>query len=528
MNLEFYRIIGNILTEGIEKSYKAGLASVVKLNKKEILRLKDNEEPELFKINYTGTDKELLEYFKTEAFEIAAVSSEELEEKLKKLAVDIIEGNHPLAKGEKDIKELWIAEAQNLIGEYVPVADMPPPSYLNTNLQTAMNSAYHGSRFNRLQDPSIKGLYPAYQYKTRKDAKVREEHRALDDKIFYADDEIWKSILPPNGWNCRCYYDPLSQDEVNIDSNVVEPITSPEERIRIIKEARIAKNFNNNSVIHRSIYGAWLDEKGKALGIFESIKAAYKNSISTEVLFKDKSQLNRLLDYNVEPFRYIEPTQENWDKEFMENKIKVFGIDAYFKNDLKIKDREGTFTCFEKIIELGKKDGRHNYIGLIKPTLERPLMIIKNERGALVFVKSFSKDDKRVDYCSITFDKGDLLEIVSAHRKHVRDLLNELTKGEVLYFYAFASKSPGRLSRNTYPPMPVFNEFNSKLQFGTNNFNEVWSNTAFKNGVNNIKVQCITYRPDGFEIIKIKNGKESKPFTKDYSELDAYREGVII
>ncbi len=101
---------------------------------------------------------------------------------------------------------------------------------------------------------------------------------------------------------------------------------------------------------------------------------------------------------------------------------------------------------------------------------------------------------KRVDYCSITFDKGDLLEIVSAHRKHVRDLLNELTKGEVLYFYAFASKSPGRLSRNTYPPMPVFNEFNSKLQFGTNNFNEVWSNTAFKNGVNNIKVQYITYR----------------------------------
>lgn len=102
----------------------------------------------------------------------------------------------------------------------------------------------------------------------------------------------------------------------------------------------------------------------------------------------------------------------------------------------------------------------------------------------------------------------------------MKDLFNELSKGEVLYFYAFALKSPGKLSRNTSTPMPVFNEFNPKLQSKTNNCNETWSKTIFRNGVNNIEVHNIIYKPDGFEVIKMKNGKQSKPFTKDYLELD--------
>lgn len=526
MNLEFYRIIGSILTEGIEKSYKAGLASIVKLNKKEILRLKDDDEPEMFKINYTGTDKELLEYFKTEAFEVAAVSSKELEDKLKKLAADIIEGNHPLAKGENNIKNIWTAEAQNIIADYIPIQNMPSPAYLNTNLQTAMNAAYHGSRYKRLQDPSIKGLYPAYQYKTRKDARVRDEHRALDDKIFYSDDEIWKSIIPPNGWNCRCYYDPLNQDEVNSDKNIIHPITTEEERVYIIRDARIAKNFNKNPAIHKSIYGEWLDDKGKALGIYELMKKSFKERRSFEVVFKDKKDLEKYLENNTVPFRYVKPTIDNWDIEFKDNKIVIMGFEGYFNNKLKIKDKDGTYTTFEKIIELGKKDGRDELIGLIKPTLQDPLLIIRNERGALVFIKSFKNEDKRIDFCSITYDKGDLLEIVSTYRRELSDIFNELKKGEVLYFYSVALKSSGKLSRNTSPPLPGFFGSETKIESKDKNYNELWSMTAFKGRMNNLEANYIYYLPDGIKVIKKKNNEMKKPIFKDYSELDNYRIGV--
>lgn len=526
MNLKFYRIIGNVLTEGIEKSYKAGLASIVKLNKKEILRLKDDDEPEMFKINYTGTDKELLEYFKTEAFEVAAVSSKELEDKLKKLAADIMEGNHPLAKGEKNIKNIWTAEAQNLIGDYVPVKDMPPPSQLNTNLQTAMNAAFHGSRYNRLQDPSIKELYPAYQYKTRKDSRVRDEHRALDDKIFYSDDGIWKSIIPPNGWNCRCYYNPLNQDEVNSEKNIIHPITTEEERVNIIREAKIAKNFNKNPAIHKSIYGKWLDDKGEALGIFTIMKKTFKENLKPDNYFKDKKALEIFLDENTAPFRYIEPTLENWVKEVPENKLIVLGYTAYFNNKLKIKDREGTFTTFEKLIEKGKDDGRHLLMGLIKPTLSNPLIVIK-DHDALIFVKSFKTETGRIDYNSIAYEKGDLLEIVSNYgRDKLEKLFQKVRDGEVLVFSASSSEKTGFSSRGTSHSQPGGLANLPKLESFDHNYNELWSMTAFKGRMNNLEANYIYYLPDGVKVIKKVDNEFKKPIYRDYSELDNYRIGV--
>lgn len=42
------------------------------------------------------------------------------------------------------------------------------------------------------------------QYRTAKDDRVRETHRALHGTTLPASDEFWDSFLPPNGWNCRC------------------------------------------------------------------------------------------------------------------------------------------------------------------------------------------------------------------------------------------------------------------------------------------------------------------------------------
>lgn len=221
-------------------------------------------EPELFKINYTDTDKLALTNFKVEAFTVAGVMSYELEEKLKKLASDLQEGKHPLAEGEKDIKKVWVDEAQNILADYIPVPDMPPPRYLNTNLRTAMQSSYHAAQYIRLQDDSIKDIYPAYQYKTLADNRVREEHRRLHDTIWRNTDPVWDKIWPPNGWNCRCYIKPLNQDEVN--SSVVQPQNLTEEQVNmILEEGNIPKDFQRNAGKKMSIWGGWLNSKMKSL-----------------------------------------------------------------------------------------------------------------------------------------------------------------------------------------------------------------------------------------------------------------------
>jgi SPP1 gp7 family putative phage head morphogenesis protein len=278
MKIEFYKIIGDTLEKGIERSYRKGLAAVVALNKKEILRLADT--PEMFKINYTGIDKIALQNFKVEAFTVAGVMNYELEEKLKTLAADLQEGKHPLAQGESDIKKVWADEAQNILADYIPVADMPPPHYLNTNLRTAMQSSFHAAQYIRLQDESVRDLYPAYQYKTVADNRVRDSHMKLHDRIWRNDDPVWNTIYPPNGFNCRCYVKPLNVDEMN--NSAVEPATSTDAQLnQIIKDGEIDKEFNRNPGQVKSIWGKWLDTKFKDVNYNKKFEEMFKHELKT-------------------------------------------------------------------------------------------------------------------------------------------------------------------------------------------------------------------------------------------------------
>lgn len=308
MNFEIYKYIAGKLCNAIDKGYLAGIKNIAKLNKKMLSFSMKFDNP-LYDISYTDTDRAMINNFKVEAFTVAGVLSYELEEKLKELAIDIQTGKHPLSKGEVDIKKLWKDEALSLLSDYIPVKDMPAPSYLNTNLQTAVNSAYHGSRWQRLQDPNIKGFYPAYQYKTRKDPKVRPEHRLLDDKIYFADDPVWLKIWPPNGWNCRCYVNPLTQEEIRESNSPVEPQTTSEERKKLLKDAGISKDFDRNSGDIRSIWGKWLDselsdkdysEITDNMKVYAGTNATkgftVKQTTVDSKLSKDLMQINRVLN----------------------------------------------------------------------------------------------------------------------------------------------------------------------------------------------------------------------------------------
>lgn len=42
------------------------------------------------------------------------------------------------------------------------------------------------------------------QYRTAGDARVRQEHQALDLVTLPASDPFWAEYYPPNGWRCRC------------------------------------------------------------------------------------------------------------------------------------------------------------------------------------------------------------------------------------------------------------------------------------------------------------------------------------
>lgn len=283
--------ISEKLSDGCEEGYRKGLERVVSINKKTILRLMEDlpdgkaggrwkmefqDKAPLFTISYTATDQLLINNFIAEAFAVAGVMNYEAEEKLKALAKSIIDGSHPLLQAHPesvDIKLLWQTEAYNIIGQYVDVEDMPDPTQLNTNLRTAVMSSYHAAQYQRLQE--VKDVYPAYRYKTQADGRVRDEHAVLHNKVFMANDPIWDTIWPPNGWNCRCYIEPISYDELpGVNSEDRLSLEDGGMREGLLNDANISEDFQRNPGQQASIWGRWLKMKLKDMPneVIEDIK----------------------------------------------------------------------------------------------------------------------------------------------------------------------------------------------------------------------------------------------------------------
>lgn len=58
------------------------------------------------------------------------------------------------------------------------------------------------------------------QYSTAGDARVRDDHKALDGIIKPAKDAFWNQFYPPNGWNCRCDVDRVIYGSITPDDEL--------------------------------------------------------------------------------------------------------------------------------------------------------------------------------------------------------------------------------------------------------------------------------------------------------------------
>jgi|GEM_PF-190175 len=113
---------------------------------------------------------------------------------------------------------------KNAADQLVGFSDFRIETIFRTNLQTA----YNAGRWEQLKSPEVAEAFPAYKYVTAGDSAVRDEHAAMDGKVFAADDPVWDTWWPPNGFNCRCQVVPVHRSQ-SYQVSQWRPTARPEE-----------------------------------------------------------------------------------------------------------------------------------------------------------------------------------------------------------------------------------------------------------------------------------------------------------
>ena len=92
------------------------------------------------------------------------------------------------------------------------IVQLGSPYRLKTIYQTNANVAFNsGSYKNQLANAVNR---PYWQYKQIPRESARKDHAYYADKVFRYDDPIWDIIYPPNAFNCGCYVNALTLEEV--------------------------------------------------------------------------------------------------------------------------------------------------------------------------------------------------------------------------------------------------------------------------------------------------------------------------
>lgn len=145
---------------------------------------------------------------------------------------------------------------------------------------------------------------------------------------------------------------------------------------------------------------------------------------------KDEAvSLRQQMADNAEPERILEHTEDNW--------LQDFGKDGRVNTPI------GSIKLGENQYKKAGREDRIKRFGLLKPTLERPDVILEKpapKEGAerqtkYLFVKSFKKVDgtKILNFESITVKQGEDEVSISAHQIEPSKLVKELTESKMLW-----------------------------------------------------------------------------------------------
>jgi SPP1 gp7 family putative phage head morphogenesis protein len=138
--------------------------------------------------------KEQLDIIKRHSFTVAKVMNADILQDILDELIKAAEEGKTFKEFKEDLKETLVLAGY--------VHDKGSSWRLDTIYRTNMQTAFMAGRFEQMK--SVVDVFPFWQYIAVMDIRTRPHHAAMHGKVFKADDSIWLSWYPPNGFACRC------------------------------------------------------------------------------------------------------------------------------------------------------------------------------------------------------------------------------------------------------------------------------------------------------------------------------------
>ncbi len=110
-------------------------------------------------------------------------------------------------------------------------------NWLKSEYHQTIATANMARKWQEFQE--TKELYPNLKYVTVGDNRVRDKHKKWDGFIAPIDHPIWKKLLPPNDWGCRCDIIPTDEKPTKGYETFTAAVKNP---------------FNNNAAISGKVF----------------------------------------------------------------------------------------------------------------------------------------------------------------------------------------------------------------------------------------------------------------------------------
>ena len=262
-------------------------------------------------------------------------------------------------------------------------------TWLNTEYDAVVRGTVMGTRWQDIEDQ--KDVTPYLQYVTAGDDRVRPEHEELEGIIEPVDSPFWTQYYPPNGWNCRCSVDQISDRQADHAG---------------YKEDETSDNMKLAGRMVPDPY--WRKNTGKA-AIMEADKTAYIEAVPG----KGKKQLKAVENYGMKPAEDI-MTNANLpkvDRQTKEEFEKIWKLNET-KGIVDVKDENGLSVRFtEDFYNHMLKSGENHYGvgGELFKVLKNPDEIWaqqKSSRRGAKWLKVYLKYYKGKPITVVVDDKG--------------------------------------------------------------------------------------------------------------------------